>query len=223
MRHAPCATPVGSLPSLPPSRAHARVVFCPACSTFEHLPTYLPTYLATALSAIRYDDERSAAPRERGENVTRGENQCWSVRACGTAPQLPVHHRHVITHGQVEAAQALPLPPWTERNALLPPCLLRELRAAHNRIRTLPDLSLCSALEVVDMSSNETAETEEVHRLMPVQSLQHLDLSQNRIHKLCHLTTLAALKKLRHLAIQGNPCWVSHYFFSSPVHLDVAV
>ena len=154
------------------------------------------------------------------EVLNLSHNQLTSVeplRMLTRLQQLDVSHNQLVSLDHLGATQSDGLPGNGHGGGISSfgsSGCLRELRAAHNRIRTLPDLSLCSALEVVDMSSNEIAETEEVHRLMPVQSLQHLDLSQNRIHKLCHLTTLAALKKLRHLAIQGNPCWVSHKFYS---------
>ena len=86
---------------------------------------------------------------------------------------------------------------------------LRELRAAENRVQRIPDLSRCTALVALDLHQNSISNPENIHKLLPPQ-IQHLDLSENNVDKLCHLTTLAALKQLKTLRLAGNPCWVCH-------------
>ena len=85
---------------------------------------------------------------------------------------------------------------------------LRKLTARANRVRDIPDLSRCVELNSLDLHQNHISNAENVHKLMPVH-IQHLDLSENAIARLCQLTTLAALKELHSLRLVGNPCWVS--------------
>ena len=87
---------------------------------------------------------------------------------------------------------------------------LRELRAGANRIDRIPDLTRCAELVALDLHKNIVENTENIHKLLPPQ-VQHLDISENCVAKLCHLTTLAALKQLQTLKLAGNPCWVSEW------------